>query len=87
MPIKKKRNDVIREGFDFSVELRIQWGKLCHLMCMVFDKDYVLIDPTTGGYDFYTPVPEAAATETQSIFTPMWPTKVLAPMCSLTILQ
>ncbi|MEQ6120499.1 RHS repeat-associated core domain-containing protein [Reichenbachiella sp. MALMAid0571] len=38
-----------------------------YLMCMVFDQDYVLIDPTTGGYDFYAPVPEAAATETQNI--------------------
>ncbi len=38
-----------------------------YLMCMVFDQDYVLIDPTAGGYDFYAPVPEAAATETQNI--------------------
>ncbi|MEQ6118273.1 hypothetical protein, partial [Reichenbachiella sp. MALMAid0571] len=38
-----------------------------YLMCMVFDQDYVLIDPTAGGYDYYTPVPEAAATETQNI--------------------
>ncbi|MEQ9286190.1 MAG: RHS repeat-associated core domain-containing protein [Cyclobacteriaceae bacterium] len=38
-----------------------------YLMCMVFDQDYVLIDPTAGGYDFYAPVPEAATTETQNI--------------------